>query len=116
MINDYADAANRQHRHEAGRAQEIAERDLSEAAVPWCLYKLAHAAGEDGAADAAYEQFMEVTDSDEREHIEAQLACDFHGWSAWVACLKDEADRLERQKVKCKAADAVGVFIVAVMA
>lgn len=110
MIADYADAANRQHRYEAGRAQEIADRDLSEVAVPYCLAKLAHAAGEDEAADAAWSRFMEITDPDEREQIEAQLENDYRTNAAWASCLTYEADRIARDTAKLAAARAIAAF------
>lgn len=110
MIADYTDAANRQHRYEAGRAQEIEHRDLSEAAVPYCLYKLANAAGEDEAADAAWSRFMDLTDPDERDQIEAQLESDYRTFRAWSGCLADEADRITRDTAKLAAAKAIAAF------
>lgn len=82
-------------------------RELSEAAVPYCLAKLAYAAGEDTAGDAAWQRFVDVTDSDDREQIEAELDCEYSNLAAWASCLEYEANRIKRDMAKRAAAKAI---------
>ena len=92
------------HRAFEARYGDPCTRDLSEVAVPYCLAKLAYAAGEDQAGDAAWERFCDETDADEREQIEAELDHEFRGFAAWAACLSHEADRIKRETLKAKTA------------
>jgi hypothetical protein len=85
-------------------------RDLSEAAIPYCLAKLAYAAGEDEAGDAAWQRFVDVTDSDDREQIEAELDCEYSNIAAWASCLEYEANRIKRDMVKLAVLKAIAAF------
>lgn len=116
MIRDYAHAAQLQEAWERANGMHDDCRDLSELAPSYCIAKLAYAAGEDEAGDAAMGRFIEEIDADERDQIEAQLEQDYPGRVAWIACILDEADRLAREEMRRKAKRAVVQFIVAVMA
>ena len=99
------------HRAFEARYGDPCTRDLSEVAVPYCLAKLAYAAGEDTAGDAAWERFCDETDADEREQIEAELEAEYANIAAWSSCLAYEADRIKRDTAKpavCKAIAAFG--------
>lgn len=85
-------------------------RDLSEIAIPYCLAKLAYAAGEDEAGDAAYGRFIDLTDSDEREQIEAQLEYEFSSVAAWASCLENEAAHVKHETAKVAVFRAIAAF------
>jgi hypothetical protein len=91
-------------------------RDLSDIAASYCIAKLAYAAGEDEAGDAAWGRFIDETSSDEREQIEAQLEYEYPGVKAWAACVVDLAEWNLRQAKLMKAKLGVVRFIEQVMA
>ena len=104
-------AALRQHRQDGPRPHRDADcRDLYEASIPYCLAKLAYAAGEDEAGDAAYERFCDITNAEEREQIEAELDREYGNVAAWASCLTYEADRIERDTAKLAALKAIAAF------
>ena len=107
MIADTFAAALRQHRDNGPRSyRDVDCRDLSEAAVPYCAAKLMYAAGEDEAGDAAYGRFIDLTDSDEREQIEAELEAEYANIAAWASCITYEADRIKRDTAKLAVCEA----------
>jgi hypothetical protein len=91
-------------------------RDLSNIAASYCIAKLAYAAGEDEAGDAAWGRFIDETDADEREQIEAQLESEYPGVKAWAACVADIAEANLRRAKLMKAKLGVVRFIEQVMA
>ena len=103
--------ALRQYRHDAAPSYRAAEtRDLSEVAIPYCASKLLYAAGEDEAGDAAYGRFIDLTDADEREQIEAELEREYANVAAWASCITYEADRIKRDTAKLAALKAIAAF------
>ena len=104
-------AALRQHRQDGPRPHRDADcRDLYEASIPYCLAKLAYAAGEDEAGDAAYGRLIDLTDSEEREQIEAELDREYANIAAWASCITYEADRIKRDAAKLAALKAIAAF------
>ncbi len=91
-------------------------RDLSDIAGSYCIAKLAYAAGEDEAGDAAWSRFIDETSSDEREQIEAQLEYEYPGVDDWAGCVADIAKENLRKARLFKAKRGVIAFIQAVMA
>ena len=57
------------HRAFEARYGDPCTRDLSEIAASYCIAKLAYAAGEDEAGDAAWSRLIDETNADEREQI-----------------------------------------------
>lgn len=91
-------------------------RDLSDIEGSYCIAKLAYAAGEDEAGDAAWSRFIDETNSDEREQIEAQLEYEYPSVKAWAACIVDIAEANLRRAKLMKAKLSVVRFIEQVMA
>jgi hypothetical protein len=92
---------NFDHRAFEARYGDEQTRDLSEVAASYCLAKIAYAAGEDEAGDAAWGRLIDAfPDSDERDQVEAQLEQEYPRWSDWVACLRDSADFWARDRAK----------------
>lgn len=89
---------------------------LENAAVAYCMAKLAYACGVDEAGDAAWSGLSEAVandgiDNDDMEAVEAQLEYEYPRLADWVECLIDEAQRV----AGLKAARAVVAFVRAVM-
>ena len=99
-VRDMAHAGWLQTRYDGS----LPTRDLSDLAAVFCIAKLAYAAGQDDAGDAAWGRFIDETSADEREQIEAQLDGEYPGVAAWSACLVDVAAANARAIAKAKRA------------